>query len=598
MPILLLAMILFISQAPSSAETDLPPSPIYRTLGQVASPGPLSKAHSDLESLDRCGKCHELNISITDAKCLDCHKEIKMMKRNERGLHAKTKELCIKCHLDHKGADFDIAGLKKDEFDHKLTGYSLEGRHKDLKCKKCHNPEHIRDSIIYENGKRRDKTWLGLKTGCLDCHKDIHDGKLDKDCLKCHTMEGWKPKEGQQFADFIKFDHNRDSKYRLDGAHRDLKCGKCHKPDPGRLEMRIFKPLKHERCIDCHRDEHRGQLSADCLKCHTESAWKDSEGGLRFRHNLDSKYALKGAHFEVKCDKCHKSHTGKAIDRAFKPVKHAECLDCHKDEHEGKLGRDCLRCHIMQTWKDYRLVWNLKDFDHGKLEYGLEGKHQKVDCKKCHIRDNRPRFRKIDYEVCNDCHKDQHRGQFREKKCTDCHPKIDWKDLRFSHDDTRFKLSQDHKDEKCVKCHENGKYRNVPVKCTECHRDSEDYFRGFVAGKRIGPPDSMAGLMECEKCHDQKTVKKREEYIRERCVECHDEHYGKLFDYWDKKFDRDIARFKEELAALGSRKNVSKDEVEKLTRLRSLAKHERFHNINLTRKLVRHLEEQLWQLRR
>ncbi|MDH4099557.1 MAG: hypothetical protein OEV28_03150 [Nitrospirota bacterium] len=599
MQILLVLSLLLSLFSASAWANDVPPSPVYRTLGQVASPGLLSKPHKDLESIDRCGKCHELNISIPNDNCLECHKMILKMARQQRGLHGKTKELCIKCHLEHKGLEFDISGLKEDDFDHKgKTGFALEGKHHDLKCEKCHNPEYMKEPLLREDGKKKDKTWLGLKTGCLDCHKDIHDGKLDENCLKCHTMAGWRPKEGQQSSELLKFDHNRDSKFELEGAHKELKCDKCHKPDQARKELRIFKPLKHERCLDCHRDEHREQLGTDCLKCHTTSAWTETKGGLKFKHNKDSKYELKGAHQEVKCDKCHKSNTGKTYNRKFKPIKHAECLDCHKEEHDNKFGRDCLRCHLMTTWKDYSLVWALKDFDHGKLDYKLEGKHEKIDCRKCHIKDNKPRFKKIAHEACLDCHKDQHRGQFKEKKCTDCHRKIDWKDLAFSHDDARFKLSRDHKEKKCVKCHEDGKYRGLPVKCTECHRESVDYFKGIVAGKVVGRPDAMAGLMECEKCHDQKTEKKREEYVRERCVECHNDHYGDFFDYWETRLDADLDRYKDELNALGPRRDVPKDEVESLLRLRRVVKHERFHNIDLTRKLMRHMEERLWQYRR
>lgn len=579
------------------------PSPaLYRTLGQVADPGPLAKPHADLESLDKCGKCHELNVSIPDANCLECHKDIRRLKQEQRGLHSRTKDLCIKCHIDHKGRDFDIVGLKKDDFDHKQqSGFGLEGRHKELKCEKCHNPEHIKDPSIKE--ERKKKTYMGLQSGCLDCHKDIHDGKLDKDCLKCHTMLGWKPKEGQQFTDILKFQHNRDSKFELVGAHKDLKCDKCHRPDPVRPgpkqpDMRIFKPLKHERCLDCHRDEHREQLGADCLKCHTTSAWTDEKGGLKFRHNRDSKFDLKGAHLDVKCDKCHKSATGKTYDMKFKPLKHAECLDCHKDEHEGRFERDCLRCHDMKTWKDYRLVWVLKDFDHGKLDFKLEGKHQKVECKKCHIVNNKPKFKKIAHETCVDCHKDLHRGQFMDKKCADCHKKIDWKELSFNHDDTRFKLARDHKEKKCVKCHEGGKYRDTPTKCTKCHSDSEDYIRGVVAGRQMGRPDPMAGLMECEKCHDQKTAdqktqKDQKAFIRKLCVDCHSEHYGKLFDYWDNRFDDTFAGFKKDIQEQETRKSLSPEQSAELSRLRKILKHERFHNVNLTRKLTGYLAERL-----
>ncbi len=43
------------------------------------SPGELSKAHSHLEGLTNCTKCHVLGEKETTSKCLDCHKEIKKL---------------------------------------------------------------------------------------------------------------------------------------------------------------------------------------------------------------------------------------------------------------------------------------------------------------------------------------------------------------------------------------------------------------------------------------------------------------------------------------------------------------------------------------
>ena len=44
-------------------------------LGQM-SPGPLSRAHSNLDGPLNCAKCHAFGIGRAEFRCLDCHKEI------------------------------------------------------------------------------------------------------------------------------------------------------------------------------------------------------------------------------------------------------------------------------------------------------------------------------------------------------------------------------------------------------------------------------------------------------------------------------------------------------------------------------------------
>jgi hypothetical protein len=123
-------------------------------------------------------------------------------------------------------------------FDHDSTRYSLRGAHRSLACSRCHVPL----------AAGRPVRFAGLGTSCDagGCHRDPHEGQFaDRSrgsaCTSCHTETAW--------ASLV-FDHQRDTDYPLDGAHRNLKCVACHRPT-GQPPLVQYRPLPH-RCEDCH----------------------------------------------------------------------------------------------------------------------------------------------------------------------------------------------------------------------------------------------------------------------------------------------------------------------------------------------------------
>jgi len=69
------------------------------------------------------------------------------------------------------------------------------------------------------------------------------------------------------------FDHDRRSSFKLDGAHRQLACARCHqRPAPA------GKPVADtgSSCIACHRkdDVHDGGFGPRCDQCHATDLWK------------------------------------------------------------------------------------------------------------------------------------------------------------------------------------------------------------------------------------------------------------------------------------------------------------------------------------
>src|SRR5271167_2586631 len=103
------------------------------------SPGPLSRAHQSLTGATNCTACHKFGSGAT-LKCVECHAEIGARVATHKGLHAtysipqgSSKE-CARCHSEHNGEDFPLVKWDTRTFDHKLTGYVLEGKHAGVAC--------------------------------------------------------------------------------------------------------------------------------------------------------------------------------------------------------------------------------------------------------------------------------------------------------------------------------------------------------------------------------------------------------------------------------------------------------------------------------
>ncbi len=294
----------------------------------------LEGKHKDV----KCENCHKRKISgdgnnpagyyvgLRHDECLDCHKNIHKVSLGE------------KCETCHSPAGWQGKNLK---FDHTSAKFHLEGKHTLVKCEKCHKPQTA-DAAL------GTAVFKGLNFGrCDDCHKDPHRGQLRAGCASCHSVQGWRGKE-------LKFDHGRDAKFALEGKHTEVKCVKCHrsKPENGLLDETSFRK-KHDLCSDCHKDPHRGELTAKCSACHVTRGWQGKE--LKFNHDRNSEYILEGKHRELRCAQCHKPKSeGAPLATAQFKLKHEVCSDCHKNPHKKwkfSRGTTCADCHMYVSWK-------------------------------------------------------------------------------------------------------------------------------------------------------------------------------------------------------------------------------------------------------
>ncbi len=457
------------------------------------SPGDLTRAHAKYEGMSNCTLCHDLGNKVTNAKCLDCHKEMQALLDRKRGYHsskeAKGKD-CTVCHSEHHGRKFDMLHFDALNFDHDLTGYPLKKRHAEIDCKKCHMPDKIRDPEL----KKRKGTFLGLEKKCLSCHDDYHQKTLDNDCAKCHNEKKWRPAP--------KFDHD-DAKYKLEGKHVDVDCKKCHPLEKRKgQDFQVFTGLSFKKCVDCHKDPHLEHLPGACAQCHdVQHDFKDFRTRSHFNHGL-TKFKLRGKHKSTACFECHKKGTNpKTIFQDQLGVREDACVKCHEDKHGGKFGTDCAKCH---NERSFLSLDDLKTFDHSVTDYPLEGQHTGVECKSCH----KGKYTDpLDFSRCDKCHEDYHRGVFAKAgaqapDCVDCHSLsagFDNSAYGFErHAKSDFPLEGGHEATPCFACHLKEdkdppwQFREIGKACVDCH---DDIHNDFIPEKYY--PDR-----DCARCHD------------------------------------------------------------------------------------------------
>ena len=482
------------------------------------SPGPLSKAHNSLKGPTQCTSCHIGAGGNRRFRCLACHTEIQRRLAARQGLHSnlpaadQRDDACYKCHSEHNGEDFVPIrwDVSLDEFDHRKTGYPLEGGHAGLECRRCHNAQHVSTSARRAIRVRDlSRTYLGLTRECSGCHEDEHGGQLAADCERCHSFTKWNV--------VARFDHAA-AKFRLTGAHQKVACQKCHLPVQvaGRAKPRTkFTGIAFNQCNACHQDPHRGAFSAPCASCHADSAWKPARNTTASFDHSRAKFPLLGKHSGLTCEKCHRTTDYSS------PIAHANCRDCHKDVHGGQFlaragGGECGACHTVDGWKPSTFTVA----SHMKSTYPLIGRHAAVACAGCHKAAGAQTSYLVPHDRCVDCHRDRHEGQFAaayQDRCESCHTTESYRPSTFTlanHARTRFPLGGSHLAVTCGDCHKRppehqaGVYHFADLSCAACHADPHRWQQaGEPLGGRLGASGAEAlvasarSRIRCETCH-------------------------------------------------------------------------------------------------
>jgi len=175
--------------------------------------------------------------------------------------YAAAPTTCNGCHASgdpHRGAlgpacetcHATASWVADVTFDHDFTDFPLLGLHAVAACEACHF----------------DASFQVPAAGCVDCHRadDKHRGTLGPACGDCHNPAGW---------ELWSFDHDRQTKFRLTGAHATSRCSACH------LRATETRAVAPTRCAECHaaEDVHRGSFGSDCARCHTTSSFRGAK---------------------------------------------------------------------------------------------------------------------------------------------------------------------------------------------------------------------------------------------------------------------------------------------------------------------------------
>lgn len=280
-------------------------------------------------------------------------------------------------------------------------------------------------------------------------------------------------------------------------------CTQCHE---------LGEKVANEKCLACHTelksrvDQNKGYHSSsaikgkECIQCHSDHHGRNFQlirfDTETFDHTLAG-YTLEGAHAKKECAGCHQKKYIESPEIKKKEMTYlglnTACLSCHEDYHQNTLSKDCFTCHSFDAFRP------APKFDHARSDYPLTGKHQEVECSKCHklITKNGKEFREfsgIAYENCTSCHKDVHNNRFGQN-CIQCHSEVSFHVIKeissFDHSKTGYFLEGKHKFVDCKACHKTA-YTD-PLKhdrCADCHAD---YHQKQFAGPQ-GTPD-------CADCH-------------------------------------------------------------------------------------------------
>jgi len=305
--------------------------------------------------------------------CIECHRmEIRNGKDFQRFVDIEYQN-CTACHTDvhnnkfgkncsecHSEVSFNFVRSSKI-FNHKMTGFELQGKHRYVDCKQCHKTS-------FTNPIPHNR--------CASCHQDYHKREFagiqqSPDCDECHTVKGF---SGSSYT----IEKHNENQFPLEGAHLATPCSACHK-----REVRWSFRGIGERCVDCHEDVHNGYIDEkyypdqSCEQCHAVTHWQEN----RFNHSL-TKFELLGAHAKQECMACHgvdDKNNGNKYDN-FQYLSMV-CVGCHNDVHLQQFERggvtDCMECHGFESWGSI-------DFNHNKAAFKLDGKHVDVDCAACH----------------------------------------------------------------------------------------------------------------------------------------------------------------------------------------------------------------------
>ncbi|MEZ4320648.1 MAG: hypothetical protein R3F61_24410 [Myxococcota bacterium] len=203
----------------------------------------------------KCEDCHTHGANLeSEVPCSNCHDDV----------HGGTVAPCEQCH--------EVTGFKPAEFDHGPCTCAFPGKHQTVECLACHEGFKFTDTPIV----------------CSGCHEDDRPHDPIGECSRCHTATSWSENQ---------FDHNKQAKFRIEGAHDAVSCVQCHEGGQFRGAPTVCEGCHEEGGLKAHGDF---SSFGGCASCHAITGFKPST----FDH-ASTGFVLEGRHGTLACQKCH-----------------------------------------------------------------------------------------------------------------------------------------------------------------------------------------------------------------------------------------------------------------------------------------------------
>jgi hypothetical protein len=233
--------------------------PAYTVAAHAQSKFPLVGRHQAAD----CRKCH---VRLADTPA------VRTAWGPARVLMRPGFARCTPCHFDPHRGRFEPAGARPhkpgcadchgmdgfapslyDTRKHATCVFPLNGAHQAVSCQTCHaelKSVPSGASLPADSLKIRALHFDNPRRKCVDCHESPHGKQFAwrKDhgvCEGCH--------DDRAFVPAAKFDHGKDARFRLEGAHLKAPCSGCHSPqkDASGKNFTIYRPTPMN-CESCH----------------------------------------------------------------------------------------------------------------------------------------------------------------------------------------------------------------------------------------------------------------------------------------------------------------------------------------------------------
>jgi len=526
-----------------------------------------------------------LNSAHKDVGCIECHPgrrtliDSYMLRYITGTYHAQPfpdvkANACLKCH-DEKSLAGEITYKRGIKFNHEHHLGQLR-RGKKLRCTACHATGQAGEHFAVDN------------EACFLCHfKDADKGRSYTTCNACHGIpQGKVEHKGFSFnhSEYVGPGIECNSCHTVvasgNGDVPDKKCYECHierfeaKQDLNALH-RIHISEHGVDCFRCHDRIDHGKIEMapafelDCNKCHQPQHGSTVQlyigtGGESVQNTPSAMFTAR-----VSCEACHASPTGKSATWAEKK---AACVKCHGAGFDRMLDdwkRDFDRLTVQSESVVQQAERLAKSLPENRMTEREELRKARInaDLLKDGLAVHNPFYSlKLAGQICSAADtiaravgatKPQRPDMISrtDASCRTCHNAMPFPEtLKFERMNFPHAVHSDALEISCSKCHSVEHHRQqvitkaecmqchhkeAEISCAHCHYEQNALYTGVFPELGIkNKPDPMStGGVGCKDCHNLTSGKPARDDVKDQCVACHDESYGRMLAGWLEKQD-------------------------------------------------------------